>query len=78
MVTPNEYKHNGKYMGAEVFFGLSTDTKPTACGNGSVFIEIDNVGKKDENGNAVNFICVFDAENSTWYPEAETISSDGN
>lgn len=23
------------------FYGLSTDTKPTDCGNGSVFIEMD-------------------------------------
>ena len=41
MVTRPEYYSNGLYFGAETFFGLSTDTKPTDCGNGSAFIEMD-------------------------------------
>ena len=72
MVTEAEYKVNGKYMGAVTLYGLSTDTKPTHVGNGSVFIEIDNVGKKDENGNSINAAYCFDAENGTWYPEVES------
>lgn len=35
--------------------GLSTDTKPLDCGNGSIFFEMDT--KK---------VYMFDAENSTW------------
>ena len=69
MITESEYKVNGKYMGAVTLYGLSTDTKPTHVGNGSVFIEVDNNGKKDEHGNPVDFVYLFDAENSTWYPE---------
>lgn len=41
MVTTSNYIAAGRYMGAEEFRGLSTDTKPTSCGNGSVFIEMD-------------------------------------
>ena len=41
MVTPSEYYANGKYMGAEKYVGLQTDTKPVSCGNGSIFIEMD-------------------------------------
>lgn len=69
MITKAEYITNGKYMGAETFYGLSTDSKPTSCGNGSVFIEIDNVGKKDSDGNHVPFFYMFDATNSKWYPD---------
>ena len=76
MITPSVYKFNEKYMSAETLYGLSTDTKPVDVGNGSVFIEIDNVGKKDESGNAVNAVYCFDAENSKWYPEAETDGGD--
>lgn len=32
---------NGVLTGNVTFFGLSTDSKPTDCGNGSVFIEMD-------------------------------------
>lgn len=41
MVTTSNYISAGSYMGAEEFRGLSTDTKPSSCGNGSVFIEMD-------------------------------------
>ena len=67
MITPKIYFHNGQYMSAETYSGLSTDSKPTSCGNGSDFIEIDNVGKV-----GVNPVYVFDAENGYWYPRAET------
>lgn len=60
MVTRSEYMVNGKYMGAETFYGLSTDSKPTTCGNGSVFIEVDT-----QNG------FFFDASAGKWYPEAD-------
>ena len=66
MITRGEYNANGKYMGAETFYGLSTDTKPTSCGNGSIFIAIDNIEKTD-----ANFAYMFDAENSVWYPVEE-------
>lgn len=72
MVTQNSYFSNGKYMSAVTLYGLSTDTKPTHVGNGSVFVEIDNVGKKDEAGNSVNAVYCFDAENGVWYPEVES------
>ena len=61
MVTPSEYTINGKYMGATTFYGLSTDSKPTSAGNGSVFIEVDT-------GNGF----FFDAENDVWYPQTES------
>lgn len=32
---------DGVLTGNVTFFGLSTDSKPTDCGNGSVFIEMD-------------------------------------
>lgn len=79
MVTKAEYISNGKYMGAETFYGLSTDSKPTSCGNGSFFIAVDNIGKAD-----VNSVYCFDAENSTWYPvesdetDAENASNESN
>ena len=76
MVTESTYKYNGKYMGAVALYGLSTDTKPTSVGNGSVFIEIDNVGKKDADGNSVNCAYCFDAENGVWYPHVEAESGD--
>ena len=76
MITENQYTSNGKFMGAVTLYGLSTDTKPVSVGNGSVFIEIDNVGKTDESGNAVNAVYMFDAENATWYPEIETDGGD--
>ena len=41
MVTEPDYIDNGKYMSARTYYGLSTDTKPLLCGNGSIFIEID-------------------------------------
>lgn len=69
MVTESEYRVNGKYMGAVTLYGLSTDSKPTTVGNGSTFIEIDNFMKKDEDGNYVDFIYIFDAYASKWYPE---------
>ena len=55
MVTSSEYKANGKYMSAETYYGLSTDSKPTSCGNGSVFVEM-NTGK----------IYLFNAASSAW------------
>lgn len=67
MVTPDEYKDNGKYMGSETFYGLSTDTKPTSCGNGSVFIEIDT---------CTGYF--FDAENGEWYPTVESNNEGGD
>ena len=72
MVTQSEYINNGVYSGCVTLFGLSTDDKPVSVGNGSFFIEIDNFGKKDENGDDVNFMYCFDAENQTWYPATET------
>lgn len=78
MVTTSNYIAAGRYMGAVTLFGLSTDDKPVNVGNGSFFIEIDNFGKKDENGDAVNFIYCFDAENQTWYPETETANENTN
>ena len=68
MVTEPVYMKDGKYMSAQTFYGLSTDTKPTSCGNGSFFIAVDNIGKADANS-----VYCFDAENSTWYP----VESDG-
>ena len=59
MVTENNYVADGKYMGAVTHYGLSTDTKPLTVGNGSMFIEIDNVGKVEE-GVAVNYQFCFD------------------
>lgn len=60
MVTEPMYvdSSTGAYMGAETFYGLSTDTKPTSCGNGSVFIEVDT-------GNGY----FFDAANKLWTGE---------
>lgn len=55
MVTENSYISNGKYMGAVKLYGLSTDSKPTTFGNGSVFTEIDT-GK--------NYL--FDASSGNW------------
>ena len=72
MVTESEYRVNGKYMGAVTLYGLSTDTKPLTFGNGSMFIEIDNVGKLDDDNKPVNYQYCFDAENATWYPVAPT------
>lgn len=42
MVTTPNYISAGQYMGAKEFRGLSTDSKPASCGNGSVFIEMDS------------------------------------
>lgn len=67
MVTEKEYMVNGKYMGAVTLYGLSTDSKPTSVGNGSVFIAVDKIGSAED-----PFIFSFDAENSTWYPEIES------
>lgn len=66
MVTTGEYKANGKYMGAETFYGLSTDTMPTSCGNGSVFIEMDT---------GIGYF--FDAENSEWLAPGATTDEGG-
>lgn len=41
MVTRKAYYDGTSYFGADTFFGLSTDSKPTDCGNGSAFIEMD-------------------------------------
>lgn len=73
MVTESSYRVNGKYMGAVTLYGLSTDDKPTSVGNGSKFIEVDNVGKADTPSEYY-----FDAENSKWYPEVEDGGSDGD
>lgn len=61
MVTESQYLSNGKFMSAVTLYGLSTDSKPTSVGNGSIFIEVDT-------GNAF----FFDAENATWYPQPES------
>ena len=64
MVTPNT-------NATEVFFGLSTDDKPRSpmVGNGSFYVKIDLVGKTDENGDPVNCIACYDAENDKWHPD---------
>ena len=64
MVTPSNYTVGDTYYEAETYYGLSTDTKPTNVGNGSVFIEIDSFGKED-----TPYIFCYDAENSEWYPK---------
>lgn len=69
MVTGPQYEKDGVYFGAETIYGLSTDTKPSDVGNGSIFIAVDKIGSTD----TVAFM--FDAENATWYPE-ETPSED--
>ncbi len=58
MVTPDQAQQvvDGIQTTNTTFYGLSTDTKPTHCGNGSMFIEMDT--KK---------AYFFDAANSTWY-----------
>lgn len=57
MVTKTVYwDQDGIYHSAETFYGLSSDDKPTSCGNGSKFMEIDT-GK----------IFMFDGENKEWY-----------
>ena len=61
MVTENRYISNGTYFGAVKLYGLSTDSKPTCYGNGSVFTEIDT-GK--------NFI--FDASSGHWVEQGVT------
>lgn len=56
MITPNEYIKDGKYMGAEMYYGLSSDqTKPAGVGNGSVLIEMDT-----------STIFFYDAESGDW------------
>lgn len=55
MVTRPSYYAGSTYFGAETFFGLSTDSKPTDCGNGSAFIEMD--------ASAIYF---FDAASGDW------------
>lgn len=72
MVTPSCYIENERYMGSETYFGLSTDSKPSNCGNGSIYIAIDNIGAKDSDGNPLNFIYCYDAENDKWYPDEST------
>lgn len=67
MVTEKEYMVNGKYMSAVALYGLSTDTKPTSVGNGSVFIAVDKIGSTED-----PFIFTFDAANAKWYPEIES------
>lgn len=63
MVTPENYVDNGAFFGADIRFGLSTDNKPTDCGNGTFYIMIDKVGSGE------NFVACYDAENGVWYPE---------
>ena len=75
MITPSEYIQDGKYMGIDTLYGLSTDSKPTSVANGTCFIEIDNFMKKDEDGNYVDFIYLFDANASKWYPEKPASNS---
>lgn len=41
----------------EELYGLSTDTKPTAVPNGSVFLEMDTKA-----------VFIFDAEGAKWWP----------
>lgn len=40
------------------FYGLSTDSKPTGCSMGSVFIEIDTQKKYIFNSNAASWVLV--------------------
>ena len=43
MVTQKSYFDDaGTYQTAEVYFGLSTDTKPTTVANGSCYLEMDS------------------------------------
>ena len=55
MVTEKNYIDDGVYYGAVKLYGLSTDSKPTTFGNGSLFVEIDT-GK--------NYL--FDASSGNW------------
>lgn len=55
MVTSGSYKEDSAYLGPVVYTGLSTDTKPESCGNGSAFIEMDT-----------STLYFFDAENGDW------------
>lgn len=55
MVTGDSYISNGKYMSRVKLWGKSTDSKPTNCGNGSVFTEMDT-----------SKIYLFDAEGVEW------------
>ena len=51
------YDKGSEYRDRARHFGLSTDAKPDAGGNGSLFYEIDT-----------GFTYIFDAENKVWYP----------
>lgn len=56
MVTTSTYwDKDGIYFSAQTYYGLSTDTKPSAAPNGSVFIEMDT-----------SKIYFYDAENKEW------------
>ena len=55
MITYNQYKSDGAYVGAVDLYGLSTDTKPTSVGNGSVFVEMDT-----------STVYIFDAHSGDW------------
>lgn len=58
MVTQKEYYKDGFYYSATKLFGLSTDSKPTSFGNGSLFVEIDT-GKT----------YLFDANSKEWHEQ---------
>lgn len=67
MVTPKSYfDAAGVHWTAELYFGLSTDTKPVTVANGSAFIELDTSN-----------LYFFNAEGSSgeewveWAPAAE-------
>ena len=73
MVTPEKSVQiiSGVAVAAETYSGLSTEEKPRNVGNGSWFVSIDKVGKKDADGNPENFLSCYDAENDKWYPDED-------
>lgn len=59
MITPENGAQyiNNRYRRPKIFFGLSTDTKPTTnIVNGSVFVEMDT-----------STVYFFDQENAVWH-----------
>ena len=66
MITKSEYIVSGKYMGADTFYGLSTDsTKPSNVANGSRLVEMDTSN-----------IYFYDAENAEWLEWGSVVQSD--
>ena len=71
MVTPENIVQyvDGVAVVSEPYYGLSTDDKPRNVANGSWYVSIDKVGKKDADGNFENFLNCYDAENDKWFPD---------